>query len=263
MSILIQGRTIGLILVSASFALFWWFMRKAREGEFDVSVRTLPPLQAIPEAIGRAAEMGRPIYATNAYGGGTLNHARDGPQTVAGIAIVRESIKMAGEAGVKVDYYTPIADSLPLIEETFREAYLEIGKPEEFDPDMIQFQAGQSPYVTASLGYFKREQPASTIMMGCFYYESVVLAEGANSVGAMQITGCAKGSQLPFLIASSDYVLIAEELFAAGAEISHDAEQLATLRVEDWFKGVFLGLMVLGLILGALNIDIIVDLMRF
>jgi hypothetical protein len=263
MSILIQGRTLGLMIVISSFALFWWFMREAREGEFDVHVRTLPPLQAIPEAIGRAAEMGRPIYATTAYGGGTLNHARDGPQTVAGISIIREAVKLAAEAGVKVDYYTPIADSLPLIEETFRQSYLEAGKPEEFDTDMIQFQAGQSAYVTSSLGYFKREEPASTIMMGCFYYESVVLGEGANSVGAMQITGCAKGSQLPFLIATSDYVLIAEELFAAGAEISRDREQLATLRVEDWFKILFLGLIITGLILGAVNINIIQEIMRF
>jgi hypothetical protein len=128
---------------------------------------------------------------------------------------------------------------------------------------MIQFQAGELAYVTFSLGYFKREEQASTIRVGCFYYESVVLGEGANSVGAMQITGCAKGSQLPFLIATSDYVLIAEELFAAGAEISRDREQLATLRVEDWFKILFLGLIITGLILGAVNINIIQEIMRF
>ena len=261
MSILIQGRTIGLVILITSFILYQYMMNKTKEGT-TFSIRALPPVQAIPEAIGRAAEMGKPVYYTTAYGGGTLNHARDGPQTIAGISILKYVAQLTAESGVDMAYYTPIADSLPLIEDTLRTAYIEAGKPEEFYPEMIQFQAGQSPYVTASLGYFQRERPASVIMMGCFYYESVVLAEGANSVNAMQITGCAKASQIAFLVASSDYVLIAEELFAAGASISGDQEMIATLKVEDWFKFVTIGLLAIGAILGILGISIIADIMR-
>jgi hypothetical protein len=261
MSILIQGRTIGLVTLIISFILYQWMMNKTKEG-YTISVRNLPPIDAIPEAIGRAAEMGKPVYYTTAYGGATLNHARDGPQTIAGISILKHVAQLTAEAGVDIAYYTPIADSLPLVEETMRTAYLEAGKPEDFYPEMIQFQAGQSPYLTASLGYMQRERPASNLMFGCFYYESVVLAEGGNSINAMQITGCAKASQLAFLVASCDYVLLAEELFAAGASISGDQEMLATLKVEDWIKFVSLGLMALGVILSTIGINIIADLMR-
>jgi hypothetical protein len=108
----------------------------------------------------------------------------------------------------------------------------------------------------------QRERPASLLMFGCFYYESVVLGEGGNSINAMQITGCAKASQLAFLVATSDYVLLGEELFAAGASISQDQEMLATLRVEDWIKFVVIGLMALGAILSTVGINIIADIMR-
>jgi hypothetical protein len=260
MSILIQGRTVGLVVVVISFILFQWLMNKTKTG-YTVTVRNLPPIEALPEAIGRAAEMGKPVYYTTACGGQTLNHARDGPQTIAGISILKHAAQLTAEAGVDIAYYTPIADSLPLVEETMRAAYIEAGKPEDFYPEMVQFQAGQSPYLTASLGYMQRERPASLLMFGCFYYESVVLGEGGNSINAMQITGCAKASQLAFLVATSDYVLLGEELFAAGASISQDQEMLATLRVEDWIKAVVIGLLTLGAILSSIGINIVANIM--
>lgn len=260
MALLVAGRMLGLAILVISFIAFYILMQLSKEEGFDVKARTFAPIAAIPEAVGRAAEMGKPLYYTTGYGGGTLNHARDGPQTVAGISILRYVTRLCAEMGVDIAYYTCIADSLPLVEETMRMGFLEAGKPEEFDIDMVRFQAGQSPYVTASLGYFQRERPASAIMMGCFYYESVVLAEGAGSVDAMQISGCAKGSQLPFLIAACDYVLLGEELFAASAQIAGDKDQLAVLRAEDWIKMGLVALISLGVILGSAGITTIADI---
>jgi hypothetical protein len=262
MSLLVSGRVAGFVILILSFIAFYLMMKQAQQEGYSVKARTFAPVAAIPEAVGRAAEMGRPIYTTSGYGGGTLNHARDGPQTVAGITIMRYVARLCAEMGVDVYYYTCIADSLPLVDETFRTAYLEAGKPEAWDPERIRYQAGQSPYVTASLGFFQRQRPAATVMMGCFYYESVVLGAGADAVGAMQISGCAKASQLPFLIATCDYVLLGEELFAAGAEISGDVEQLAILRAEDWLKLGIIALLIIGSILATTGSNAVINLFK-
>jgi hypothetical protein len=170
--------------------------------------------------------------------------------------------RLCVRAGVNIAYFTPIADSLPVVEETMRTAYLAEGKPEEFDPNMINFQEGQSPYLTASLGYMQREKPASNILLGGFYYESVVLGEAGNTIGAMQIGGSANTHQLPFLVATCDYTLIMEELYAASAEVAGDPDMLGTLKGEDILKFIIIVLLVVGFFLGAAGVTTIADILR-
>ena len=71
-------------------------------------------------------------------------------------------------------------------------------------------------------GIMVRERPATVFLLGMFYAESLILAETANSVGAIQIAGTDASSQLPFFIAACDYTLIGEELYAASAYMSRE-----------------------------------------
>ena len=141
-----------------------------------------------------------------------------------------------------------------------RNAYLKQGKPEEFNQDQITFISGQSPYLSATLGYFQRERPASNILVGGFYYESVVIGEAGNHIGAMQIAGTNNTHQMPFLVATCDYMLLAEELFAAGAAVSQDRDMLGSIKGEDYFKLLLMAIIGLGLLLGAAGISVIADL---
>jgi len=260
MAIIVEGKIVAFAILVLAFVLFYLFMHLARTG-YKISARTFPAVTALPEAVGRAAEMGRPIYYTTGYGMETLNDPSQGPQTLAGISILGYVTRLCVRGGVNISYFTCIADSLPLVEETMRTAFLAEGKPEEFDPNTINFQAGQSPYLTASLGYMQRERPASNILMGGFYYESVVLGEAGNTIGAMQIAGCANTHQLPFIVATCDYTLIMEELYAASAEIAGDPDVLGTLRGEDVLKAIILVLTIVGFFLGAAGVTTIADIL--
>jgi hypothetical protein len=253
---------VALLLLIASFALFYAYMRLAKGG-MKIKVRTFPAVAAIPEAIGRAAEMGKPVYYSTGLGQLTLNNQLNGPQTLAGISILGYTTRLCAKSGVKLTYFTPIADSLPLVEETMRTAYLAEGKPDEFDPTtMINFQNEQSPYLTASLGWIEREKPASSILLGGFYYESVCIAEAGNTIGAMQIGGTANTHQLPFLVATCDYTLIMEELYAASAEISGDSDVLGSLKGEDILKFLVLILLGVGVVLALASNTSLVNLLK-
>jgi len=247
------------ILLIVAFALFYLYMYLGKTGK-EIWVRSLPAMAAIPEAVGRAAEMGKPVYFTPGIGG-PLSDSTQGPQILAAVSIMGYVAKLCVEAGVKIDVFCPLPSALPLVEETLRTAYLAEGKPEEFSTDIITFIEGQSAYLTGTLGYFQRERPASTILMGGFYYESVCIGEAGNTIGAFQIGGTNNIHQMPFLIATCDYMLLCEELFAAGASISKDPDLLGTLKGEDIVKLILVTLMGIGFILGLGNVTFLINML--
>lgn len=248
------------IILMLTFALMYYFMYQGKRG-MRIRVRTLPAMIAIPEAVGRAAEMGKPVFWTNGIGGG-LNDASQGPQILAAISILEYVAEECVKAGVKINAFCPVPDAIPLVEETLRTAYLSQGKPEEFSVDMITFISGQSAYLTGVLGYFQRERPASNILVGGFYYESVVIGEAGNTIGAMQIGGTDNTHQMPFLIATCDYMLLSEELYAAGASISEDPDMLGSIKGEDMLKFIFIAIVALGFLLSSAGINYIQTLLR-
>lgn len=257
---LIEGKVIGLVILVLSFVLFYILMYLARTG-YNISVRTFPAIAALPEAVGRAAEMRRPIYYTT--GEFNLTDPAPAAMALAGLSVLGYATQLCAEMGVKIDYFCWYgSDSLPLVEENMRNAYMMEGKPEDFDPSMIHFQPRQPSFVAASMGYMQRERPASSIMLGMFGFDSVILGEMGNTIGAMQIGGSDRTGQLPFLAATCDYVLMGAELYAAGALIEGDPDKLGILRGEDIIKLLIVVLMMLGVLLGSIGITILADILR-
>ena len=258
MAIIVAGRLMTFILMIIFFALMYYFMMINKEEQY--TIRAMPAMQAIPEAVGRAAEMGRPVLWTPGISG-ALNNSSQGPQILASISILEYLTEECVKAGVHLQAIVPLPDALPLIEETMRTAYLREGKPEEFNPDQITFISEQSPYLSATLGYMQRYQPASNILVGGFYYEAVVIGEAGNHIGAMQIGGTNNTHQMPFLVATCDYMLLAEELFAAGAVISQNRDMLGSIKGEDFMKILLMAITGIGFVLGAINVNIIASLL--
>lgn len=258
MAIIVEGRLMTFIVMIIFFALMYYFMMINKDEQY--TIRSMPAMEAIPEAVGRAAEMGRPVFWTPGISG-ALNNSNQGPQVLASISVLEYLTTECVKAGVNIQAIVPLPDALPLIEETMRTAYLREGKPEEFDPDQITFISQQSPYLTSVLGYFQRERPASNVLVGGFYYESVVIGEAGRHIGAMQIGGTNNTHQMAFLIATCDYMLLAEELFAAGAAITQNRDMLGSIKGEDFMKVLLVAITGIGFILGAINITIIADLL--
>jgi len=68
--------------------------------------------------------------------------------------------------------------------------------------------------------------------------------------------------QIPFFAALCDYVLIGEELFAAGAYVSGDPQQVGSIAAQDWYKLVAIALSILGAILATAGITVIGDILK-
>jgi len=66
---------------------------------------------------------------------------------------------------------------------------------------------------------------------------------------------------MPFMVATCDYMLLAEELYAAGASISDDPDLLGSIKGEDIVKFIIMAVIAVGFLLGAVGMTFIADLL--
>ena len=221
-----------------------YFIFQAKAGK-ELFIRKIAGLDAVDDAVGRATEMGRKVIYIPGI------HDMDDIQTIAGITILGRVAKLVAEYEAKLE--VPVCRSMVMVacRETIKEAYLNAGRPDGYNDDMVHYLTDdQFAYAAACDGIFVRQKPAAIFLMGTFFAESLLLAETGNSVGAIQIAGTARPAQLPFFVAACDYTLIGEELFAASAYLSKDPKLLGSLKGQDIGKAVF----ILGILVGTILI---------
>lgn len=223
---------------------------KAKKGA-ELFIRRLPGLEAIDDAIGRATEMGKPVF----YIPGTS--IIEDVATLAALNILRPVAQDVAkyETPLRVPIIDPIV--LTVAQDVTKEAYISAGRPDLYNDGTVFLAAvGQFAYAGAVSGMMVREKPATVFLLGYFNAESLILAETANSVGAIQISGTDSTAQLPFFIAACDYTLIGEELYAASAYLSREPLLLGTLKAQDYLKGIFITLLAISLLLSIFGITV-------
>lgn len=207
----------------------------------EMYIRPIAGLQAVNDALGRATEMGRPIlYITGLSGISDI-------ATIAAMLILGHLAKRA--AAYETPIIVPCQDPLVMTaeREIVREAYLEAGKPQNYDPANIFYVTdSQFGYVAAVDGIMLRQKPAANFYMGYFFAEALILAETGNASGAIQIAGTDADTQLPFFITACDYTLMGEELYAASAYLSRNPLLVAQLKGQDIGKIAIIIMLILG-----------------
>ncbi len=232
-------------------AAILFYISQAKSGK-ALYVRKIAGIDAVDEAIGRATEMGRKVF----YVPGIQD--MDDVQTIAAVIILGRVARIAAENDTMLE--VPVCKSLVMVtaREAVREAYSQVGRPDAFHEDMVHYVTDdQFGYAAAIDGMVVRDKPATMFYMGAFFAESLILAETGNAAGAIQIAGTGQPSQLPFFVASCDYTLIGEELFAASAYLAREPKLLGSLKGQDFAKGLFLLAIVIGIILELLKVPFI------
>ncbi len=228
------------------FGVFYLYLYRQTKAGRPMRLRRLPGIDAIEEAIARATEMGRPVLFIPG-----INDIDD-IQTLAGINILSHVAYIAAE------YDTPLIVAcrrsvvLTISEEVVKAASLAAGRPENYIPNNMRYLSDDQFAFTAGVnGIMLRERPASCIYQGCFYSESLILAETGYVSGAIQVAGTANVAQLPFFVAACDFTLIGEEFFAASAYLSRDPSIVASIEAADWLKMVYLVVILVGVALAT------------
>lgn len=203
-------------------------------------IRRIPGLNAIDEAIGRATEMGRPALMVPGLSG-------LGIVGLQALTIFNYITRIASKFGTPIRLC--LADSVlyAVAQEAIQEVYRSEGVPERYDPDSVRFVSDQQFAFAAGVsGLIQRERVAATFFMGAFYAESLIFAETANMVGAIQVAGTTEITQTPFFIAACDYVIIGDEFYAASAYIGREPVLVGSIVGQDLCKLLIAILILVG-----------------
>lgn len=237
--------SIAITLALVAFILLNIFRAKGK----DLFIRRIPGLNAIDEAIGRATEMGKPVLMVPGLGG--LN------------AISMQALKIFGHVTrTAAKFSNPIrlccydAAVYTVAQEIIRDVYTTEGLGDRYDMDSVRFISDrQFAFAAGVSGIILREQTAACFFLGEFYAESMIFAETANSIGAIQVAGSTEKTQTPFFIAACDYVLIGDEFYAASAYLSREPVLVGSLVGQDWSKVFVMFLILLGTLANSVQLQ--------
>jgi hypothetical protein len=236
-----------LLLMLLFSGLVLWKISQARRHPDGVYIRPIAGLSAIDEAIGRAAELGSPVL----YQPGTEDFTNI--QSLASLGVLGHVASKCAIYGIPLIITTPKPVMIPLCEDVLRSAFEAAGRPELMNQCDIRFISTQSDLAALGTAELMKDQNvASAFLFGSYDYTSLLYSEGGQLAGCMQIAGTADYYQIPFFIASCDYVVMVEELFACSSYLSREPVMLGSVAGQDYGKLVLLSIIGIGVVLSTL-----------
>ncbi len=244
------------ILVTLLIVAFILFNIARAKNRTDLFIRRIPGLNALDDAIGRATEMGRPVLMVP--GIGTLDAI-----SVQAVTIFSNVARTAAQFSTPIRICCADAAVYTVAQEVIRDVYQQEGVPERMDAQTVQFVSDrQFAFAAGVQGMILREKVAATFLLGAFYAESLIFAESANSIGAIQVAGSTQNTQTPFFIAACDYVLIGDEFYAASAYITRQPVLVGSLLGQDWGKMLIIGSIFAGMLMNSVERNQMVTMTR-
>lgn len=232
-----------LLLMVVFSGLVLWKIAAARRNPHGLFIRRIPGLNAIDDAVGRATELGAPVL----FHAGIADFTN--PQTLAALGILEHVSKVCAKFSTRMIITTGLPVMVPICEGVLKSAFETAGRPEMMDRCEVRFVSPANDLT--ALGTAKAmvdDKVASAFLFGSYDYTSLLYSEGGQIAGCVQIAGTADYYQIPFFIASCDYVVIVEELFASSSYLSREPVMLGTVVGQDYGKLVLLALIVAGIV---------------
>jgi hypothetical protein len=229
------------ILMIVFVAPIFYYIHRAKRGA-KLFLRRLPGVAAIDEAIGRAVEMGRPIFFTTGLCGVD-------PVLFACLGVIGHVARKAATYGARLFVPQNNPEVMAICQESVRQSYQAAGREDAYDSDCIRYIAPQQfAFASGYMGMVHREKAAACFMFGVYAAEALVLAEAGQQVGAIQVAATVSNEQVPFFITTCDYTIIGEELFAVSAYLTREPVLLGSLRGQDFAKIIIFLLIIVGVI---------------
>ncbi len=232
------------VLMIALMGTVLYCMWRAMKGKLAY-IRPISAIAAMEEAIGRATEMGKPVFF--ATGASDIRAI----QTHAAMSVLAHLGRIAARMRTQLVALIPHPNVYPLAEETLREAYTSEGAPELYHPEeQVRFLSQDTNVFAAGVSHLvEKELPGCIIFFGGFDSTALLLAEPGARLGILQIAGDPTMFQMPFFVCTCDHTIMGEEYFAAAAYVSRDPKTRNSLLGQDLIKLIFVVIILVGLFL--------------
>lgn len=255
---LIGGRISSFLVLILILLLIVYFNYRTSKNKKIPELRRIPGIEAIDDAVKRCAELRRPVMFTPGIGGLT---GTSGVQTMAAIGIMSYVTKLAAQLNIESIVALCVTNVVPMVEGIVRENY-EVAN-NEYKPSYVRFVGANQYQLSIGVqGIMEREKPGANFMMGSFDEEAISIAEKGYRTGSIGIGGTTTTGQMGILAATMDYLLIGEELYAAGAYLSKDpAETMSIVAIDIW-KIVAIAGIIIGVVLLNLGFPVVRNMLR-
>lgn len=234
----------------------YYYMDRALKGLSLPQIRAIPAVEAIYEGVGRSIEVNKPVHFSMGASGGAL-HTSLVSMTLAALMLLRHTVKLCARLGSRLIIHIPgQTEAIPLVEGIARDAYIEEGKPEMLRREDLRYHGWASTSFTQAVaGTYAREGVGLNVMVGIWYTDCVMPLEAAKIYGALNVGGTARWIMAYAFAMMTDYLLLGEELYAAGAKVSDNPIMVSGIVSEEIGKYFVLLILVVGLVLMAVGVD--------
>jgi hypothetical protein len=224
---------IGVVVLLLILPVLFFLTSRVRAGKMGV-LRSLPGMDELPSAGGRAAEAGQPLHVSVGVAG--VGGAATA-ETWAGLTALRQLADDAAACDTPIIVTVADPTVLPIAQDILRRAYIRHGNLEGYDSTQVRFVAPDpTAYAVGVMGLLERESLTANIMIGSFGDEYLLMGEIGSRRGIHQVVGAADPRTLPFVYATADESLIGEEMFAGGAYTRKLPIQIGSLLTQDWAR---------------------------
>lgn len=246
MSIIVKDRIVGFVILLFTVSAILYYLWKAGQGQM-AKLRRLPQIDVMDELVARSVEMKKELWFLS--GGGTMTNAYELPGILSTFGICAYVTEQCAKYGAKIHHICRLPIAYNIHFEIMREAFEKAGKIEDFDPleTIIYIPSGAGrPYV---LNESWRRKPASAILCGSWYHQTIIFCEGLQRAGAMTLGGTDTTHNIPFMVAANNYSMIGEEMYAMSAYLSEDRTLASSLVGQDLGKYLVIAMTILGVLL--------------
>ncbi len=253
---------LGLVLIGA-FALSIYGMRQQRKSKrarssdgqdgVEAAARAergagvVPAFQTFTAEVGRVAEAGQAVHV--ALGSGGLL-SEDGMVSIAALQGLAALTKLSAAYDTP-PYLTTGDPTLYLLADTqLRDAYARLGTAQGYRPGCVRFSAPTPTLYAAQAATLTLDEPVGThINLGAFDQEASLLVDAAVTKKAKLAGGAVSPAGLSALYPdlTERQLIIGEELFAGGAEVTDRSAFLASLAAANLLRW----LVILGILVAA------------
>jgi hypothetical protein len=238
------------VLLLAMPLLLWWFLLYVRRHKNHV-LRPIPAFQALRGLLGRTVEEGKRVHVSLGRSG------VGGTQTAVASAALDVLHDLADQgASIGVSPIVTVADPVLMLaaQDTVYRACRRrdrVGSYVETDVQMIA--PDPSAYAVGALDVINDQGTGANVMVGHLGDEYLLMGEPGAQRGITQVVGSDVLGTQPFMAATSDRVLLGEEMFAAGAYLSGRPAHIASLYLQDTIRVLVAIAILVGILVKTLS----------
>jgi hypothetical protein len=240
---------VAVLLLTAISLLLWLYTWRARRGT-RYPLRRIAAFETLRGFMDTIAERGKRVHLSVGTSG------IGGEQTAAvhaGLTVLRYLAERG--ASLESSPVVTVADPvlLHVTQDALRRAHERMGHAAQYRATDVHLIAPDpAAYAIGAQQVIADPDVDANVMVGAFGDEYLLMAEAGAQRGIVQVAGANAVDVHPYMVATADRVLVGEEMFAAGAYLSGDPIQAASLRVQDVLRVAIAAVIVVGIVVKTL-----------